>query len=257
MHAVTSTYRYDAFGNELNGNSPAYGYTGKWQRDLDSTTGTIHMGARGYDPALGRFTSADPLKGIPADPPQRNRYTYTSNNPLTRYDLAGLSWATDWLSALPGSKKYADKYSDQERTRTGADGNGFKACGCKSSGSTELNQDLIPESGTGIQVGMFKYEETDEYRGDYRLYEVRDISGNTLTVSAENPYLEEFALNVKIAGVASNYALLSGFTSWFTSTFLMDIYSGIFDTGPDVVSYRAENATMYFEMMEMWEEKCT
>ena len=95
---VTSTYRYDAFGNELNQNTPAYGYTGKWQRETDTTTGAIQMGARDYDPGLGRFTSADPLKGSPLNPQQRNRYPYTGNNPLTRYDLNGLYWGESYVN---------------------------------------------------------------------------------------------------------------------------------------------------------------
>ncbi|MHB0914898.1 MAG: hypothetical protein ACYC4M_04340, partial [Thermoleophilia bacterium] len=31
----------------------------------------------------------------PTDPQQRNRYTYTSNNPLVRYDLNGMWWGGD------------------------------------------------------------------------------------------------------------------------------------------------------------------
>jgi hypothetical protein len=54
------------------------------------------MGVREYDPALGRFVSADPLKGDPTDPQQRNRYIYTSNNPLVRYDLNGETWYKPW-----------------------------------------------------------------------------------------------------------------------------------------------------------------
>lgn len=57
------------------------------------------MGAREYDPALGRFTSADPLKGNPADPQMRNRYEYVANNPLVKYDLAGLYPGEDWVNA--------------------------------------------------------------------------------------------------------------------------------------------------------------
>ncbi len=89
---VIQTYRYDSFGNELAGNSPTYGYTGGWQRSYDQGTGTIQMGVREYDPAFGRFNSADPLKGDPRDPQGRNRYSYTGNDPLTRYDLSGRSW---------------------------------------------------------------------------------------------------------------------------------------------------------------------
>ncbi|MEK6537280.1 MAG: hypothetical protein AABZ63_07325, partial [Actinomycetota bacterium] len=61
--AVTGTYRYDSFGNPIGANNLVDGYTGKWQREKDSSTGTIRMGVREYDPVLGRFVSADPLKG--------------------------------------------------------------------------------------------------------------------------------------------------------------------------------------------------
>ena len=93
--AVTGTYRYDSFGNPIGANTLTDGYTGKWQRDKDNSTGTIRMGAREYDPASGRFTSADPLQGTPTDPQQRNRYQYVGNDPLTRYDLSGMSWGVD------------------------------------------------------------------------------------------------------------------------------------------------------------------
>ncbi len=80
----------------------------------------IRMGIRQYDPSYGRFTSVDPLKGTPTDPQQRNRYTYTGNNPLTRYDLDGRAWYNPgtWLddeendknqdpnSLLPSQKEY-------------------------------------------------------------------------------------------------------------------------------------------------------
>ncbi|MCL5883204.1 MAG: DUF6531 domain-containing protein [Actinobacteria bacterium] len=84
------TARYDAFGNAIQGAGLWYGYTGKYQRYSDSSTGTIEMGVREYDPSLGRFISQDPLKGTPTDPQQRNRYQYVGNDPLTRYDLSGM-----------------------------------------------------------------------------------------------------------------------------------------------------------------------
>lgn len=60
---------------------------------------------------MGRFTSVDPLKGVPTDPQQRNRYMYTANNPLTRYDLDGRD-IKDWFKEKAsdfgkGAKNYA------------------------------------------------------------------------------------------------------------------------------------------------------
>jgi RHS repeat-associated protein len=128
--------RYDAFGNTLDGFELSYGYTSKWQRIKDDQTLTIRMGVREYDPALGRFTSADPLKGDPNEPQQRNRYTYTSNNPLTRYDLDGRAYTVE---DDYGRKVRLDQIDDRAnaqdpfygaggRARFGADGNGAGEC---------------------------------------------------------------------------------------------------------------------------------
>ncbi|MFJ2296424.1 RHS repeat-associated core domain-containing protein [Streptomyces sp. NPDC087894] len=51
-------------------------------------TGYTHLGAREYDPTLGRFLSVDPLL-IPDDPTQLNPYVYGNNNPATFADPTG------------------------------------------------------------------------------------------------------------------------------------------------------------------------
>ncbi|MFJ3967804.1 RHS repeat domain-containing protein [Streptomyces parvus] len=51
-------------------------------------TGLVHLGAREYDPTLGRFISVDPLL-ITEDPAQHNPYTYGNNNPVTYSDPTG------------------------------------------------------------------------------------------------------------------------------------------------------------------------
>jgi RHS repeat-associated protein len=55
----------------------------------DAVTGLTHLGAREYDPGLGRFISADPLLD-PADPQQIDGYTYANGNPTTNSDPDGL-----------------------------------------------------------------------------------------------------------------------------------------------------------------------
>ena len=59
------------------------------------------MGVREYDPALGRFVSADPLKGNYTEPQTRNRYQYAANNPHVKFDLSGLSILDD-ITGIPG-----------------------------------------------------------------------------------------------------------------------------------------------------------
>ncbi|MFJ7995639.1 RHS repeat domain-containing protein [Streptomyces sp. NPDC096310] len=52
-------------------------------------TGLTHLGAREYDPALGRFLSVDPVIDINT-PAQMNAYSYAHNNPITQSDPTGL-----------------------------------------------------------------------------------------------------------------------------------------------------------------------
>ena len=55
---------------------------------LDST-GLTHLGAREYDPGIGRFISVDPVQDL-SDPQQWNGYSYASGNPVTNSDPSGL-----------------------------------------------------------------------------------------------------------------------------------------------------------------------
>ncbi|MEV7087134.1 polymorphic toxin-type HINT domain-containing protein [Streptomyces sp. NPDC093085] len=55
----------------------------------DTATGLTHLGAREYDPATGRFLSADPVMDL-TDSQQINGYAYAGNNPLTWSDPTGL-----------------------------------------------------------------------------------------------------------------------------------------------------------------------
>ncbi|MCX4468532.1 polymorphic toxin-type HINT domain-containing protein [Streptomyces albidoflavus] len=63
------------------------GYVGG--TDNTDTTGLVHLGAREYDPTIGRFISADPIMDL-SSPQQINGYSYSSNNPTTFSDPSGL-----------------------------------------------------------------------------------------------------------------------------------------------------------------------
>ncbi|MEU8078913.1 RHS repeat-associated core domain-containing protein [Catellatospora citrea] len=52
------------------------------------STGLTHLGAREYDPAVGRFLSVDPLMG---GPQQLHGYAYANNNPIAMSDPSGLA----------------------------------------------------------------------------------------------------------------------------------------------------------------------
>ncbi|MCW3819712.1 CHAP domain-containing protein [Micromonospora sp. DR5-3] len=56
---------------------------------VDGGSGLVHLGAREYDPAAGRFISVDPVIDV-TDPQQMNAYAYAENNPITFSDPDGL-----------------------------------------------------------------------------------------------------------------------------------------------------------------------
>ncbi|MCZ7665890.1 MAG: RHS repeat-associated core domain-containing protein [Chloroflexi bacterium] len=81
--------RYDPWGKRRYSpvrHPTGYRYTSqRW----DSGLGLYDYNARYYDPALGKFISADTLVPDPAAPQQYNRYTYSLNSPLVFVDPSG------------------------------------------------------------------------------------------------------------------------------------------------------------------------
>jgi len=82
---------YDAMGNIratggtwTTGN---YRFTGA---ELDPATGLYHMGARFYDPGVGRWLSEDLIQWN-FNPSSLNLYAYVLNNPVNLVDLTGLA----------------------------------------------------------------------------------------------------------------------------------------------------------------------
>ncbi|MEU5985744.1 ricin-type beta-trefoil lectin domain protein, partial [Streptomyces sp. NPDC047434] len=98
--------KQDAFGNER-GTAVANlqdhkGFLGKTR---DDASGYTPLGARLYDPVVGRFLSADPVLDL-NDPLQSNGYAYAHNNPVTYSDPTGLSislTASEQAAALAGA----------------------------------------------------------------------------------------------------------------------------------------------------------
>jgi RHS repeat-associated protein len=64
---------------------PSHGYLAA---PKDTATGYTDLGARKYDPGLGRFISPDPLLEI-TDPSQLGGYTYAGDNPISGADPSG------------------------------------------------------------------------------------------------------------------------------------------------------------------------
>ena len=81
------------------------GYTGHEQLDH---LGLVHMNGRLYDPALGRFTSADPNIDGAGSTQGFNRYSYVHNNPLNATDPSG------YLSVFKRLMNAGQYYSGQD-----------------------------------------------------------------------------------------------------------------------------------------------
>jgi RHS repeat-associated protein len=86
----TSTRRrYTPFGDERSGTLPTGTDSGFLGQTEDSSTGLSLLGARAYDPNLGRFLSPDPLSS-PLVPQNLSSYSYSYNDPVNRMDPTGL-----------------------------------------------------------------------------------------------------------------------------------------------------------------------
>ncbi|MFE1311376.1 polymorphic toxin-type HINT domain-containing protein [Streptomyces sp. NPDC058755] len=75
-----------ASANSTTWPDPTHSYLGAPQ---DSSTGYTDVGARKYDPSLGRFISVDPILEA-TSPQQLGGYTYAADNPVTSADPSGL-----------------------------------------------------------------------------------------------------------------------------------------------------------------------
>ncbi|MGW3124663.1 RHS repeat-associated core domain-containing protein, partial [Streptomyces sp. NPDC001107] len=86
--------RYLPFGAQRTGSLPTSTDRGFLGKTEDDSTGLSILGARAYDPTLGRFLTTDPLS-TPYNPQGLNAYTYAGNNPLTFSDPSGLRFCAD------------------------------------------------------------------------------------------------------------------------------------------------------------------
>ncbi|WP_438290798.1 RHS repeat-associated core domain-containing protein [Streptomyces sp. HUAS TT7] len=87
----------------------------------DTDTGLTNLGAREYDPNLGRFLSVDPVLD-PTNPQSVNGYAYSNNTPVTSSDPTGLmqmcgeggaacypdDWNTDGTANTDGNRATTD-----------------------------------------------------------------------------------------------------------------------------------------------------
>lgn len=95
--AVVWKETYEPFGGRLKAQpgseKNAIWFSGKPQ---DVETGFVYMGARYYDPMIGRFTGVDPAAINVSNVHSANRYAYANNNPYVNKDPDGRAVETAW-----------------------------------------------------------------------------------------------------------------------------------------------------------------
>ncbi|MFG2571651.1 polymorphic toxin-type HINT domain-containing protein [Streptomyces sp. NPDC048481] len=172
------------FGN------PRGAQLGPWSGDKgfvggtkDTDTGLTHLGAREYDPSIGRFLSVDPVLVL-TNPQQIHGYTYSNNNPVSLSDPSGLCADFDcptrpgpgYENTTPGHtpgppKKTANSLYAQDgecyncgstkKNTTSAEGSGddtgsgcswFSTCSLKK--SLKGVKDWAKENRVAIQIGV-------------------------------------------------------------------------------------------------------
>lgn len=94
--ATTASYTYDSFGS-ITAQSGTQAAANPWRYIggfYDNVTGLTKLGARYYDPTIGRFNQPDPSGQ------EANRYLYAGSNPVTYSDPSGLSWLGEALGIV-------------------------------------------------------------------------------------------------------------------------------------------------------------
>jgi RHS repeat-associated protein len=97
-----NSYKYDPFGGKVSATGTVvnpWRYVGQY---LDTETGMYHLGARYYDPTIGRFTQQDPQSGQLMSPLTFNRYLYSGDNPCNGKDPSGRDVWSCISSAVEG-----------------------------------------------------------------------------------------------------------------------------------------------------------
>ena len=101
---LTNSYQYDSYGNLTSGTADGVNYYGYNGEATNVKTGLQYLRARYYNAENGTFTTEDSDLGTTENPLTRNRYDYTTNNPLNYSDPTGHSL---WSRIKSTAKKAA------------------------------------------------------------------------------------------------------------------------------------------------------
>ncbi|MGW1280285.1 HYD1 signature containing ADP-ribosyltransferase family protein [Streptomyces tsukubensis] len=171
--------RFDPYGN-ARGAAPASwpGSKGFVGGTIDESTGLTNLGAREYDPRLGKFISVDPIIDF-ANAQQMNGYAYANNSPVTFSDPSGLLPAECGLGEIKCSPNGKGGFKTEKKKKTNP--NTEK----KSTRTSKAESDRNRAEGHVIVAEAAMTEVIDTM-----IYEVKEIAGiNAVEDCLSNPAL--------------------------------------------------------------------
>lgn len=126
--AVEHVRRMDPYGNPRGPQPTSWPGQETFVGGIDDPTGLIHIGARSYDPTIGRFLSADSILN-PSDDQQINGYAYADNNPIIYTDPTGMFTDANGVPCIDGDCSYHNPEgsvkSVNQCSASGGCGNGY------------------------------------------------------------------------------------------------------------------------------------
>jgi RHS repeat-associated protein len=147
--AIVETTDYSPFGEQRGHTGTTvtgYKFT---DQEWDMESGLYYYDARYYDPAIGRFISADTIVPNPGNPQDLNRYTYCSNNPIRMIDPNGHDDGDCGDSDGDGEGDCSDGDGDSDGTDADTGGDDTDVCTDVDTNTvTNAQKDATPEEVT-------------------------------------------------------------------------------------------------------------
>jgi RHS repeat-associated protein len=138
---VAQRMDYDAWGRVILDTNPGFQPFGFAGGQYDAATGLVRFGARDYDPAVGRWTTRDPILFSGGD---TNLYGYVVSDPINFTDRGGLTTFECRVELMSGARDPKDwKKLDPELYHTYLcvvdDEHGTVQCGGQGNEGSDLN----------------------------------------------------------------------------------------------------------------------
>ena len=205
---VADAYSYNAWGEDFYQLVPPgtnkvrnpYRFGGKHGYYTDDSTGLQLLGARYYDPLIGRFITQDPAQdGL-------NWYAYAGNNPVGNVDPTGMSWDdSETVRKIPivgDLLRATDKFGETDAKYNMGQASGLEMFGAAAMWGVELGGAAlgIEAVGKGIARSVVKGVAKKTLQGSVEKAVEKGVSTTAKSIYKENGHFtDEVAEIVKIA----------------------------------------------------------